>query len=57
MSLSLCSIIQNSSEGARILSVSGRRDDAAVTGKLRIWPGFWLCRMTEKAMSEWWYLD
>lgn len=37
--------------------MSGRRDDVAVTEKLRTWPGFCLRRMTGKAISEWWYLD
>lgn len=53
----LCSSSQSSSEGVRIVFVSGRRDDAAVTEKLRTWPGFCLCRMTGKAISEQWYLD
>lgn len=35
-----CSSIQSGSEGLRIVSVRSRKDDAAVTEKLRIWPDF-----------------
>lgn len=40
----LCSSLHSGSEGEKIAFVRNRRDDAAVTEKLRIWPGFWLKR-------------
>lgn len=46
----LCSSLQSGSEGERIALARDGRDDAAVMEKLRIWPGFWLFRMAEKAM-------
>lgn len=51
----LCSSLQSGSGGERIAFVRDGRDDAAVTGKLRIWSGFWLFRMAEKAMPVYQY--
>lgn len=36
----LCSSLQSGSGGERIAFLRDGRDDAAVTGKLRIWSGF-----------------
>lgn len=48
----LCGSIQSGYGGERIAFVNDRRDDAAVTEKMRIQPGSWLFRMAVKAVPE-----